>query len=132
VERSGDLKGELLRFAEGKRFANALAEAIDEWFGSTVPAEDHELIAFFEHFLFERRFSDGRTMVERFVRTRGDLPKTGEPARRALGTIGVTTLAELATHSRDEVAELHGMGPKGVQILEAALADAGLSFATGS
>ena len=58
-----------------------------------------------------------------------DLPKTGEPARRALETIGVTTLAQLATRTEKEVADLHGMGPKGVRILKAALADAGLSFA---
>ena len=57
-----------------------------------------------------------------------DLPTTSEPARRALETIGVTTLAQLATHPETEIAELHGMGPKGVRILKAALADAGLGF----
>lgn len=62
----------------------------------------------------------------------GDLPKTGEPARRALASIGVTTLAQLATHTEREVADLHGMGPSGIRILKAALAEAGLSFAAGS
>ena len=61
-----------------------------------------------------------------------DLPTTSEPARRALETIGVTTLAQLATHSKREVAALHGMGPKGVRILEAALVEAGLGFADGA
>jgi len=75
VERSADLKGELLRFAQGKRFANALSEALEERFGATVITEEQELIGFFDHFLLQRRFSDGRTMVERFVRARGDLPR---------------------------------------------------------
>jgi hypothetical protein len=74
VKRSGELKGELLTFAQGKRFANALSAALEEWFGPIVTGEEHELIGFFDHFLLERPFSDGRTMVERFVRARGDLP----------------------------------------------------------
>jgi hypothetical protein len=34
------------------------------------------------------------------------------PATRALASIGITTLGEVAGRSRKELAALHGMGPK--------------------
>ncbi len=57
-----------------------------------------------------------------------DLPKVSAPALQALHTIGVATLEQLARYSENEIAALHGMGPKGVRILKAALAEKGLSF----
>lgn len=59
-----------------------------------------------------------------------EIPKTSEPAKRALESIGVYTLEQLSTHTEAEIASLHGMGPKGVRILKAALKSAGLQFAT--
>jgi hypothetical protein len=56
------------------------------------------------------------------------LPKTSKPAERALASIGVRDLEGLSRHSGREIAELHGMGPKGVRILKAAMAVQGLSF----
>lgn len=57
-----------------------------------------------------------------------DFPKTSQPAQNALQHAGIYTLTELATHSRKEIAALHGMGPKALGILEAALKERGLSF----
>lgn len=50
------------------------------------------------------------------------------PALRALARAGIRSMAELARRSKDEVAALHGMGPKGVRMLDAGLASAGLRF----
>ena len=50
------------------------------------------------------------------------LPKIGAPATRALHAAGYTTLRQLADASRSELAQLHGMGPKALGIIEAALA----------
>ncbi|BDP44136.1 hypothetical protein DAETH_41050 (plasmid) [Deinococcus aetherius] len=58
----------------------------------------------------------------------GDLPRLGAPAQRALSRAGITTLADLARHTEAEVARLHGMGPKALGVLRAALADRGLAF----
>ncbi len=58
-----------------------------------------------------------------------DLPKIGKPAERALLNAGIYNLEELATKSKAEIAELHGMGPKAIGVLENALTDAGLAFA---
>ena len=57
-----------------------------------------------------------------------DLPAIGNPARRALSSIGVTGLAQLTTYREGEIAALHGVGPKAIRILRQALADEGLSF----
>lgn len=58
------------------------------------------------------------------------LPKTSQPAKRALETINVFTLEQLAKHTEKEIANLHGMGPKGIRILKAAMAELNLSFAS--
>jgi hypothetical protein len=58
-----------------------------------------------------------------------DLPKTSRPATQALATIGVTRLEQLTLFSEVKIAGLHGMGPKALGILRAALAARGLTFA---
>lgn len=54
------------------------------------------------------------------------LPKIGAPATRALQAAGYTALGQLAGVSRAELAKLHGMGPKALGIIEAALQEHGL------
>ncbi|MFF0657498.1 MULTISPECIES: helix-hairpin-helix domain-containing protein [Micromonospora] len=49
------------------------------------------------------------------------LPKIGAPATRALNAAGYTTLRQLAGVPRAELARLHGMGPKALGVIEAAL-----------
>lgn len=60
-----------------------------------------------------------------------ELPRVGAPALRALRGAGYTSLRQLAGVSRVELAELHGMGPKALQVIEAALAEHRLSLAPG-
>ncbi|MGW0507071.1 DNA-binding protein [Micromonospora sp. NPDC003241] len=57
------------------------------------------------------------------------LPKIGAPATRALSAAGYTALRQLAGVPRAELARLHGMGTKALDIIEAALEqhDLGLS-----
>lgn len=59
----------------------------------------------------------------------GDLPPIGRPANSALLEAGITTLAQVAAYSRRDLLALHGVGPKAVSILAAALAEHGLAFA---
>lgn len=56
------------------------------------------------------------------------LPKIGSPATNALAAIGITRLSQVAAMTKAELLKLHGMGPKAVGILEAALAEKGLAF----
>ncbi|HKD96405.1 MAG TPA: helix-hairpin-helix domain-containing protein [Micromonosporaceae bacterium] len=59
------------------------------------------------------------------------LPKIGAPATRALHGAGYTTLGQLAGVPRADLARLHGMGPKALGIIEAALAEHGLHLGQG-
>jgi hypothetical protein len=57
------------------------------------------------------------------------LPKTGAPAGRALEIAGHRYLEDLVHVRAADLGRLHGVGPKALRILRAALAERGLSFA---
>jgi hypothetical protein len=58
-----------------------------------------------------------------------DLPKIGAPATRALHNAGYFRLEQLTGITEKDLAKLHGMGPKALGILRAALEERGRSFA---
>lgn len=60
-----------------------------------------------------------------------ELPKIAKPAQRALASIGVTRLEQLAKHSEAELLALHGMGPNAMAALRDALKAEGKSFKRG-
>ena len=60
------------------------------------------------------------------------LPKIGGPATRALAAQGITRLADLTHHRSEDLLALHGVGPRAIRILTAALSEQGMSFADGS
>jgi hypothetical protein len=60
---------------------------------------------------------------------KSDLPKLAAPARHALEAAGLGSLDLLAKVTEREVAALHGMGPKAIYALKAALDARGLTFA---
>lgn len=63
------------------------------------------------------------------VRPVGDLPnEIGKTAARELSLNGITSLAQVAAHSRKDLLAIHGVGPKAVRILGEALAAKGLSY----
>lgn len=55
-----------------------------------------------------------------------------QPAIRALHDAGINRLEELAGWLKEDIACLHGMGPKGVASLKAALQARGKDFARGN
>lgn len=56
------------------------------------------------------------------------LPKLGAPAARALESVRVHNLEQLCTHTRADIAKLHGMGPHTLRTLDAALVQATLAW----
>ncbi|MFD1374555.1 helix-hairpin-helix domain-containing protein [Actinoplanes sichuanensis] len=58
----------------------------------------------------------------------GDLPPIGRPANSALLHAGISTLDQVAGLRRRDLLAMHGVGPKAVRILEAALSERGLAF----
>jgi hypothetical protein len=55
-------------------------------------------------------------------------PGLSQPAIRALLGAGCWRLEDVAAFSEAELKKLHGMGPRGIEILRSALAERGLSF----
>ena len=55
-------------------------------------------------------------------------PKVGAPATRALEAAGYTSLSDLAGVPRGHLAKLHGVGPKAIGIIQAALEEHGLTL----
>lgn len=55
-----------------------------------------------------------------------DLPSSiGRPATSALIQAGITRLAQVAEHTREELLSLHGVGPKAIRILADTLEERG-------
>ncbi len=65
------------------------------------------------------------------IRPVGDLPDAiGKTAARELSLNRITTLRQVASHSRKELLAIHGVGPKAIAILGEALAAKGLDYKT--
>jgi hypothetical protein len=64
------------------------------------------------------------------TRKQSDFPESlAAPALRALLSAKITKLQQLAKRTEDEIADLHGMGPKAIGQLKSALRKRNLSFA---
>lgn len=64
----------------------------------------------------------------RDIMKRMDLPKIAAPAMRALASVRVTSVEDLARFSEKEISELHGMGPNALGKLKEAMKAAGVEF----
>ena len=58
-----------------------------------------------------------------------NLPKISNPATNALTNAGYYRLEQFTKVTEADILKLHGVGPKGVRILNEALREKGLSFA---
>lgn len=56
------------------------------------------------------------------------LPKIGNPATRALSSVGITRLSELKSISASELMALHGFGPYALKKIKEALREKGWSL----
>ncbi|GAA1399916.1 hypothetical protein GCM10009639_40260 [Kitasatospora putterlickiae] len=73
IERSSELKGELVAFAQSPRFDRWLTPLLLEAAGPDRELEDGEAIRIIDHFILRYRLPDGSTVVDRFVAGRRDL-----------------------------------------------------------
>jgi hypothetical protein len=75
LERSGDLKRELLDYMSQRRFDRPVRRALEQRFGRTPVVDEEELANFLDWFVLQERLSDGRTVVETFVAEHPELPE---------------------------------------------------------
>jgi hypothetical protein len=74
VVRSGDLKRELVEYAQQPRYHQAFRKALLSQDPSIVAGEQ-KLTMFMDHFVLQHRLPNGKTVVEQFVAARPDLPE---------------------------------------------------------
>ncbi|MGW9030425.1 hypothetical protein ACWGQ5_41380 [Streptomyces sp. NPDC055722] len=82
VARSGDLKSELVAFAQGPRFAQRLDARLDEAADRLGFLDEATAIDTIDHFVLQHRLADGSTVLERFTAQRR--PPLGEDERAML------------------------------------------------
>ena len=82
VDRAGELKGELVAFAQSPRFARHLDVLLFAAADRCGELDEGTAIRTIDHFALQYRLSDGRTVVERFVAQRR--PRLPEDEQRML------------------------------------------------
>lgn len=73
IERSAELKGQLVAFAQSARFDRWLTPLLLEAAGPERQLDEGEAIRITDHFILRYRLPDGSTVVDRFVAGRKDL-----------------------------------------------------------
>ncbi len=82
-----------------------------------------------DHSGFRRDDEPHRRIRKAVSKQAHDFPGgVAQPAVRALAAIGVNRLDQLVNHREVDLMKLHGMGPKALGALKAALAEKGLAF----
>jgi len=59
---------------------------------------------------------------------KSEFPRIGAPAFRALDSLGITKLEQVASYTEKQLLSLHGFGPKALKLLRAALSERGMAF----
>jgi len=75
VACSGDLKRELVRYAQHPRYRRALREAMVARDLPSTVSDEQQWIMFLDYFVLQHRLHNGKTVVEQFVAARPDLPE---------------------------------------------------------
>ncbi|MCX5203622.1 hypothetical protein OG897_19470 [Streptomyces sp. NBC_00237] len=70
VARSGDLKGELVAFAQGPRYARRLEARLDDAADRLGHLDEATAVETIDHFALQYRLAGGSTVVEQFVAQR--------------------------------------------------------------
>ncbi|MFF8710345.1 hypothetical protein ACF07T_02725 [Streptomyces sp. NPDC015184] len=73
IERSAELKGQLVTFAHSARFDRWLTPLLMDAAGPARQLDEGEAIRITDHFILRYRLPDGSTVVDRFVAGRKDL-----------------------------------------------------------
>lgn len=111
LDRAGDLKRELVDYGLGRRFSRALGRAADTYFGPFADFDDHEFVGFLDRFLLTHPLADGRTVLEKFVAARGDLPRAERDMLRGWhdrveGVFEIEHMADGALHTVNVIDDL--------------------------
>ena len=74
VERSGELKAELIEFSRKPQYRRAFREVVSGHLGENSVIDEGKLIDILDRLVLQHRLPGGQTIVEQFVASRPDLP----------------------------------------------------------
>jgi hypothetical protein len=74
IEHSGELKRQLVQFAQGPRFEPELRGKLLEVAGDDMTMDEATWIRIVDDFIFGYRFPDGTTVLDKFIQENQDLP----------------------------------------------------------
>jgi hypothetical protein len=74
VERSGELKAELIEFSRKPQYRRAFREVVSGHLGENSVIDEGKLIDILDRLVLQHRLRSGQTIVEQFVASRSDLP----------------------------------------------------------
>jgi hypothetical protein len=80
INRSADLKRDLVAFAKGPRFSKHLTARLRSAADHDGSIDEATAVFVIDHFALQHRFPDGRTIVERFIQQRRPLLSADERA----------------------------------------------------
>src|SRR3954469_13342068 len=81
LERSVELKHDVIEFVMQPRFDRPIARAIEQRFGPVLELEEAKFLGFLDWFIMQYQLPGGRTAVEQFVDAH---PKLSEADRKLL------------------------------------------------
>jgi hypothetical protein len=108
IDRAADLKGELVAFVQGPRFARRLEALLFDAVDHDGYVDEGRVVHAIDHFALQHRLSDGRTLVERFVAQRR--PRLSEDERdMVLGWRDVVEACFEVRQFDGDAVELHNL-----------------------
>jgi len=75
VAVSGDLKRELVEFAQQPRYSRAYGQALLEQDFDIIDASEEQMVMFLDYFVLQHRLRNGKTVLEEFVAACEGLPQ---------------------------------------------------------
>jgi hypothetical protein len=76
VQRSGELKRELLEFSNHPQFDRERRQVLRDYFGDRPVCDGSQLVLAIDYFLLQHQLRGGSSVLERFVARRPDLSET--------------------------------------------------------
>ena len=108
INCAADLKGELVAFAQGPRFARRLDALLSDAADRRGHLDESAVVLTIDHFALQYRFPDGRAVVERFV-TQRHPPLSDDEQAMVLGWRDVVEGCFEVRRGDGDAVELHNL-----------------------
>jgi len=102
LQRAGDIKADLVRFVESEVLATERDAYLNDVLGQSLDRERQSVIMATDRFVLTGKDREGRSVIDRFLDSRPDLPAEDREMVKAWGNV-VESLFEVDRHEGDAV-----------------------------